>query len=1312
MGNRNVLHLLVFMLVTCSVGEVRCAIIGERGSSLILNPHTRGTLEEIVWTHNGNKVVDYDQQQIVQFDPFKKRIILDLRSGELTIKRLQAGDDGVYESTAVVDGKTQYSKHNLQVIDTVPQPKVTCKEADPGAEEETLLCSVDVDIPVTYRWRGPTVYDHPGAQLRLGKEEDPDSTFTCFVKNEISEKYVSFTLRDCQPGGISPGIIAAIVLSVICALCLLILIPLLVCRAQKKKPRKNQTYNQVDIENGESKNLLSAGVPTDNDTDEGGKKRKAKGLFRAVHRKEKSGSGLEDTDNEENTSFSLRATLPSHAKLRPARAVHERANGTREAKDVNSPDKSTVNGLQQEDQRAEKSIPVSVEMATLDQRAVEVQPELHGTESAPAVISTFSSSAEEPDMQLDAVNHSKDQPMDEDEELPHGSPEGLPEEIKTYHSHNVTVTIEGKDRRESYEEEEENVSGTERGTDLMSESGATEEREGNRPRTDTENSQEEESLKQGMVGEDVHLPVQVNHEMAVEESSVDNEKNVEIVHPIQIEEGEANGSELKEELPEVKQDLQEHLKEDTRKDEKENEQDDQHEAELDPQTDSLGEEEDSSTAQERGRTTEDEDEEEDILTKEQPLRENEHGSRTPEAQEKTEPDVLQDQTRDGEEQEPHVNKSLDEERTEEYEGEDSKMDLERKCPDEREREIESAVEQGDGVDDNTNQREENELRPEDGHESDEDTVSVNSEPEYQLLREGSDTSLEEEQQIDCQDVSVTDETNDEESEIKSETKANAAVEDKKLEGQTLLKEEEDQTMPKEDTVAIKERDSLPEDLDSLPEYQDHQDVSVTEEKTDEDSEIKVENGGVENNTQLEEKQQEEQNPLRQGEDDCMPKEKPVALEEQDRLPEDQRIGKDISDNDETQDDNEQDIKTEMINNHGQAKDLLEKEFKEEQTEQDQQLKEFKEEQSKQDQQQNDTNRPVLHENVEEDEKTDIEKENEHSQEEDRQKDVLPKSESEEEDMDTSGQLQNEEHLEREGGEEERGQHVDTNLEGRQDDKNIPDSDGEQDLEDVRQTNDMHLAKEKSEDDAQLKEVCKLEKGDVCEVNADKVQEDPAEDNEKVVDEKKHHGPEDQMAEDVCDLSEIENPYPVGEKDEERMQARTVKDGQKDDLHNSTSDENKNKVDEKDVEMNLNREPDKETLLEEERGDTVVHQGQTDGEQLQTEVPGQLQNELSQLEHHDDDDDPVKGKGLEEDDQMKHQMEQLHSKNDENNKDGRDIVPENEERNDSQSEKERKEKVEMHQDGIGQSQTEQVIESSPQKLKQSEEIKDLEEKKEL
>lgn len=107
------LNTRLFLLIS---GDVLCGIIGERGNSLTLNPQTRGKLEEVTWTHNGKKVVEYDQQQILIFDPFKKRVVLDLYTGALTIKKLNAGDNGVYESTVVVEGKAQYSRHDLQVI--------------------------------------------------------------------------------------------------------------------------------------------------------------------------------------------------------------------------------------------------------------------------------------------------------------------------------------------------------------------------------------------------------------------------------------------------------------------------------------------------------------------------------------------------------------------------------------------------------------------------------------------------------------------------------------------------------------------------------------------------------------------------------------------------------------------------------------------------------------------------------------------------------------------------------------------------------------------------------------------------------------------------------------------------------------------------------------------------------------------------------------------------------------------------------------------------------------------------------------------
>lgn len=980
----------------------------------------------------------------------------------------------------------------------------------------------------------------------------------------------------------------------------------------------------------------------------------------AVHRKN---AGLEDTDNDERASFSLRATLPSHAKLQPPRVGHEQANGTCEAKDVNDTDDSSASGLQQVDQSAEKFTPASVEVATLDQRAVVVPLLPHGTRLVPAVINNISSSKEDLGPKTD-VKQDGDQSIDEDEELPNGSTEDVLE-IKPYRSHNITATVEGRDRKESHEEEE-NVSDTDRGTDAMSESGVEEEKDRNRPWTDTEKRQEEEDPEQEKTEEDAELHVQEN-EMPVEESSVDKERNDEEFHSDQTEEEEADISELKEELHETEQVLKEHSKEDAPKDEKENEHDDQDEdemnsetesiaksmhrkehsteddskdgkeneqdgqdeAEMNPETESIGKEEDSGPVQERGRIAV--EKEEDIKTQEQPLRESDKGDNTSEAQVKTELEVRQIQIGDGEEQEPHGNESLDEERT--GDGEDGELDPEKKSYDGREREMGSAMEQGDDGDVNTNQKEEqNELR----HGSDDDTVSGSSEQEDQFALQAPDAK-EEAHQMDSQDDSLA-ETSGDESVIKSlseGTETNSPLEDKKGEEQNQHKEQEEQNTPKEQTVVTEEQDN------SLPKDQDIQDVSVTAGTTDEENKIKSEPVMTESNPQLEEKSEEEKDSVRQKE--------PVVLEGQDHLPKDQRPDKVISDDDETQDD--QVRKTEIMNSYDQANDSLENEFKQEQVEPDQQQNdtnspvehenesgtpetkeesessahleekpkeeqsptrqeedhnipqeepivsedhlradqstdkiisnetqdeqdqdrkteimnnhdqedflqelEFKQEQAEPDQQQNGAKSPVERVGTPEpkdEEKTESEPENEHCQGEEREESDLPQTKCAEKALAPSGELGNQNHLE-EGEEEERGQIDNThpqaqqlkeeqltamNFKEGQNDQNITDGGEEGENESDAQTDtDVHLAKEKGESE--------LKKEEVSEVAADKVQEDSVVGNATViaVDEKGHNGTKDPVTENVGDLRETEKPPSIQEDDVDQRPDGTQKMG--------------------------------------------------------------------------------------------------------------------------------------------------------------------------
>lgn len=53
---------------------------------------------------------------------------------------------------------------------------------------------------VSYEWTGPGAAQQSGQELHISKEEKPDSVYTCTVKNEVSQKSSSFTVKDCDTG--------------------------------------------------------------------------------------------------------------------------------------------------------------------------------------------------------------------------------------------------------------------------------------------------------------------------------------------------------------------------------------------------------------------------------------------------------------------------------------------------------------------------------------------------------------------------------------------------------------------------------------------------------------------------------------------------------------------------------------------------------------------------------------------------------------------------------------------------------------------------------------------------------------------------------------------------------------------------------------------------------------------------------------------------------------------------------------------------------------------------------------------------------
>ncbi|CAB1328878.1 unnamed protein product, partial [Coregonus sp. 'balchen'] len=228
-------HLILLFL--CSVEVTGEQQYGGLGGEITLTPKVSGQPEDILWKHNGNKVVEFDGSQNVEYGRYKGRTVLDWDSGELSIKGLTDADSGPYELEAAVKGKLQYSQHEVDVIDDVAQPSVTCvvNITTPEKSDRTLLCSADLQPLTKFIWRSPGGSVSPGPELFIAGGENQESVYTCVVKNPVSEKTAEFTLKDCYAEEGSSSVLA-VILSILILLVLVAVLVLLWRWRKGKKP--------------------------------------------------------------------------------------------------------------------------------------------------------------------------------------------------------------------------------------------------------------------------------------------------------------------------------------------------------------------------------------------------------------------------------------------------------------------------------------------------------------------------------------------------------------------------------------------------------------------------------------------------------------------------------------------------------------------------------------------------------------------------------------------------------------------------------------------------------------------------------------------------------------------------------------------------------------------------------------------------------------------------------------------------------------------------------------------------------------------
>ncbi|XP_061735098.1 uncharacterized protein LOC133537935 isoform X1 [Nerophis ophidion] len=194
MANRHVLACFVCAFALVSAQVVKYAL---KGQEINLVPSIFGQPDDILWKHNGKKVVFFDGMEEFVFPPYENRLTLDWASAELTIQETLYEDSGNYELEVKVYKEVHRSQYTWELIDKVATPVISCEMSD--AKQATLVCSTESKHPhlLEFKWSSNGIKQTgPNVTITL-EDEDDDQVYRCDVSNPLSNETASFTAKDC-----------------------------------------------------------------------------------------------------------------------------------------------------------------------------------------------------------------------------------------------------------------------------------------------------------------------------------------------------------------------------------------------------------------------------------------------------------------------------------------------------------------------------------------------------------------------------------------------------------------------------------------------------------------------------------------------------------------------------------------------------------------------------------------------------------------------------------------------------------------------------------------------------------------------------------------------------------------------------------------------------------------------------------------------------------------------------------------------------------------------------------------------------------
>ncbi|GLD69203.1 claspin-like isoform X1, partial [Lates japonicus] len=228
--------LACFILCGCRVSG---QTYGLQGMTINLNPGYAAEPDNILWKHNGNKVVEFNGNEQHVYGQFLNRVTLDWISAELQISDLRYEDSGIYEVEIDKNNKLDRYRYKLEVIGKVNKPTISCDMNDGSSDgtRATLMCSAEPTHPqslVKFEWVSPgTVQPGSNLPISLGGELD-DKTYTCRVRNPLTNGTDTFTAKDCYPEEGAFVALAVILPIIIIILVLLLVLGLVFCKLKNK----------------------------------------------------------------------------------------------------------------------------------------------------------------------------------------------------------------------------------------------------------------------------------------------------------------------------------------------------------------------------------------------------------------------------------------------------------------------------------------------------------------------------------------------------------------------------------------------------------------------------------------------------------------------------------------------------------------------------------------------------------------------------------------------------------------------------------------------------------------------------------------------------------------------------------------------------------------------------------------------------------------------------------------------------------------------------------------------------------------------